>query len=229
MTISLMQAAVGGGSATPYAGLALGSPVTAGKTLLAIGSVLNGADGTSQVAISDSVNGSWPAATMGGVFNGERVFAAVLDNSAAGVATLTVSQTGPASGVRLFLFELTGTPSAAALGGSNPGTGTGTVPSISLAGVSANSALFASIAGNTTPVADPAWVDTGAGSSWNNENIQYLLDAGAAGTKSANWTPSTNWAGLVIEVKAAGGGSGGGSPETLFVPLVRRVRRGLRR
>ena len=228
MSITTVQPAVAGSGVTPYAGLVLGSAVVAHSTLVAIGSVFNGADGTSQAAVSDSVNGAWPAAIMGTLFNGERSFIAVLGDTAAGTPTLTVSQTGPGNNCRLSLYELSGAVIASPIGVSAAAGGTGSVPSISLPGVSSGSALFAALVASGTPVPDPSWVDGGVTGTWNSESLQYLLNAGAAGTKVAAWTPSQNWGGLVVEILAAGG-SPPATPETLFVPLVRRVRRWLRR
>lgn len=206
MSINLVQASVTNSGGTPYVGLSLGSAVTAHSALLAIGTLYSTADGTTQAVISDSVNGAWPAAVMGAVYNTEVAFAAILPDTAAGSPVLTVSLTGAGSGARVQLYELSGVLTASAMGVSNPGAGTGSAPSISLPGVSAGSALFACIAGSSAPTTDPAWALGMATASANFESVQYLLDAGAAGTKVAAWTPSMNWGGLVIEVKADGGG-----------------------
>lgn len=89
------------------------SAVLSGSLLVASGSIFN-ANGTTDPALSDSVNGAWAAATTSGFFFADPSHAETqigmwsFPNSAAGTPQVTMDPPGGGSDNDLTLFEITG-------------------------------------------------------------------------------------------------------------------------
>jgi hypothetical protein len=132
--------------------------------------------------------------------------------AAGGNKTLTINFSGaPANGLGIWAFEVSGGSTTALLDAHNEGTGTSGTPSISVTTTAANDLLVGIVAGGTG--ADPS-----AGSGFTIIAVtqfgvrnagEYKLDAGAAGSKSVDFTLGTSddYVVAAAAFKLAGGSS----------------------
>lgn len=187
---------------------------------------------TNIASITDTAGNAW---VYGGSSNAsglpERKHLYYVKDSIAGATTVTVALN---SAMKCFrtLHEDTGHDLTNPLVVCDGFNGTTSKPAgTTSVSIPANSLMMGGAISSGTIVATAGWTEVyNAGSNWT-EQEQQLFDSGAAGVQTVNWdaaSSNSTWAAFIAAFKAAGGG-GGGSPETLFVPQVRRVRRWLRR
>ena len=120
--------------------------------------------------------------------------------------TVTVTLSASANDIKLSFIEISGQASSP-IGNSATATDVSTAnPSTSLT-ATANSAIYAVLMTgslSTTPGTD--YTDLGIQGWWSEEEAEYDIDVGAAGSKTVNWTSNAaTWHIDAIEIKVASG------------------------
>jgi hypothetical protein len=140
---------------------------------------------------------------------------AVINNiQSTATKTVNVTLSGSAANATVSLHEVSG-QNTTSMVGARPAASTGIAtanPTHSLTTTAANSAIFGALMGSASSSTPGATYTTLAFTTfWSYEFGEYLLDAGAVGAKTVNWTNAAthDWHIDAIEILPAGGASGG--------------------
>lgn len=159
-------------------------------------------DTVTVTSITDTLGNTWavrapvaPASGLGA--GGERPWIAAAYCPTGGANTVTANLSG-AIGASSCLLEFAGGPTSLIVDQTTSGNNAASVPSMTLTGVAANALVlgaFVSSAGMTVGAGFTA--ARNSGDNWN-ELAEYILDHGAAGNRTVDATPSSQWTGTAV-------------------------------
>lgn len=190
--------------------------VTAGNTLLAI--VGTPQNPTNTFSMSDSVNGSWPAADISNAGVGQNAVAVFrLQSTGAGTPTVTATMTGTAAPMFLTIIEMSGLAASPLDQTASAVTGAGIAPA---AGPTASTAQANELWLGVCMLNSNASVTLTAAGSWTldetNDNFlgtEYQI-VSAISTVSSSFSQASGAASaenFVVTYKGATAGGGGGT------------------
>jgi len=179
-----------------------GSSVTAGNLLVSIIHVNSNSDVIT--SISDDKGNTWTRASISpDISGGERVYIYYAYNVAAGVTGVTLSVSG-GSAYRNNLIEFSGSSTSDPLDqtGTNSGTPSSN-PSVTLTGNAANDLLVGGLTTfSSASTEGGSFTQVSNGNTWYYESAEYLLDSGSSGSKTVDWTASSqNWTAAAASFK----------------------------